>query len=123
MFKTFNNQEKEDSISPNGYHQKNKKQPGSSGSWLQSYLLRKQRSGGSQLEGSPGKKFSRSYLENIQHKRAGRVAQVVECLPNKCDALSSNPGTIKKKAILAMHQWLIPKILATQKAKIRRIAV
>jgi hypothetical protein len=29
--------------------------------------------------------------------RAGRVVQVVECLPSKCDPLSSNPCTTKKK--------------------------
>jgi hypothetical protein len=27
--------------------------------------------------------------------RAGRVAQVVECLPSKCEALSSNSSTTK----------------------------
>jgi hypothetical protein len=30
-------------------------------------------------------------------KRAGRVAQVVECLPSNGEALSSNPSTAKKK--------------------------
>jgi hypothetical protein len=30
-------------------------------------------------------------------KRAGEVAQVVECLPSMCEALSSNPTTTKKK--------------------------
>jgi hypothetical protein len=29
-------------------------------------------------------------------KRAGRVAQVVDCLLNKCETLSSNPNTTKK---------------------------
>jgi hypothetical protein len=29
--------------------------------------------------------------------RAGRVAQVVEGLPSKCEALSSSPSIIKKK--------------------------
>jgi hypothetical protein len=28
---------------------------------------------------------------------AGEVAQVVECLPSKCEALNSNPSTTKKK--------------------------
>jgi hypothetical protein len=28
-------------------------------------------------------------------KRAGRVAQVIECLPNKFEAFSSNPGSTK----------------------------
>jgi hypothetical protein len=32
------------------------------------------------------------YLENTQHKkRAGRVAQVIECTPSKGEALSSSP--------------------------------
>jgi hypothetical protein len=30
-------------------------------------------------------------------KRAGRGAQVVECLPSKCEALSSNANTTKKE--------------------------
>jgi hypothetical protein len=29
--------------------------------------------------------------------RAGRVAQVVECLPSKCEDLSSNSSTSKKR--------------------------
>jgi hypothetical protein len=29
-------------------------------------------------------------------KRAGGVAQAVECLPSKCEALNSNPSTAKK---------------------------
>jgi hypothetical protein len=29
-------------------------------------------------------------------KRAGGVAQVVECLPRKCEVLSLNPSTPKK---------------------------
>jgi hypothetical protein len=40
--------------------------------------------------------------------RAGRVAQVVQCLPNKYEALSSNPSTIKKKIIFEVEdiaQW------------------
>jgi hypothetical protein len=31
------------------------------------------------------------------HKRAGGVTQVVGHLPSNCDALSSNPSTVKKK--------------------------
>jgi hypothetical protein len=40
---------------------------------------------------------ARLYLQNNQNKRAGGVAEVVECLPHK--VLSSNPTTskIKKK--------------------------
>jgi hypothetical protein len=37
------------------------------------------------------------HIKNI-HK-AGRVAQVVECLPSKCEAVSSNPSTAKKNHI------------------------
>jgi hypothetical protein len=29
--------------------------------------------------------------------RSGRVAQVIECLPSKHEALSSNPSATKKK--------------------------
>jgi hypothetical protein len=29
--------------------------------------------------------------------KAGGMAQVVECLPNKCEALSSSPTPAKKK--------------------------
>jgi hypothetical protein len=32
--------------------------------------------------------------------RACRVAQVVECLPTKCEVLSSNPNTKRKKEML-----------------------
>lgn len=28
---------------------------------------------------------------------AGVVAQVVECLPGKCEAVTSNPSTVKKQ--------------------------
>jgi hypothetical protein len=38
----------------------------------------------------------RFYLEKT-HKRAGGVAQVVDHLPSKCEALSSNPSTEFKK--------------------------
>jgi hypothetical protein len=36
-------------------------------------------------------------LKKKSQKRAGGVAQVVELLPSKCEALSSNPNTAKKK--------------------------
>jgi hypothetical protein len=46
----------------------------------------------------------RPYLENAQHKkRAGRVAQVVELLPNKSEVLNSIPSNTKKKK--KSHQW------------------
>jgi hypothetical protein len=35
--------------------------------------------------------------KNPLQKRAGRVAQVIEHLPGKCKALTSNPSTAKKK--------------------------
>jgi hypothetical protein len=44
--------------------QKTKKFAGIGGSCLKSLLLRKQRSGGSWFEASPGKYFPRSYLKN-----------------------------------------------------------
>jgi hypothetical protein len=37
------------------------------------------------------------YLKENQRKRAGGVAQVVECLPKKHKALSTNTSTKKKK--------------------------
>jgi hypothetical protein len=39
----------------------------------------------------------RPYLKNNQHKRAGTVVQVIECLPSKHEALRSNPSTAKEK--------------------------
>jgi hypothetical protein len=36
-------------------------------------------------------------------KRAGRVAQVVECLPSQCKALSSNPSNTKKGLFWGTH--------------------
>jgi hypothetical protein len=41
-----------------------------------------------------------AYTTNLELKLssfgAGRVAEAVECLPSKCEALSSNPSTTKK---------------------------
>jgi hypothetical protein len=46
----------------------------------------------------PQAKSMKPYLKNNQTKnRAGGVAQVVACLPSKCESLSSNPSTSKKK--------------------------
>jgi hypothetical protein len=53
-------------------------------------------SGGSLLEASPGKCSQDPISENTQHKRAGEVTQMVEHLPSKCEALSSNASTAKK---------------------------
>jgi hypothetical protein len=35
-------------------------------------------------------------LQENQKARAGRVAQVVDCLPSKSEVLSSNPRTTRK---------------------------
>jgi hypothetical protein len=57
-----------------------------------------QKDHGSKL--APHKEFIRPYLKNTQHKKmAGRVAQVVECLPCKHDALSSNQVPLEKKYV------------------------
>jgi hypothetical protein len=34
---------------------------------------------------------------------AGSVAQAVECLPSKCEALNSNPSTAKKEFWVAVN--------------------
>jgi hypothetical protein len=41
--------------------------------------------------------------QDPQAKRAGDMDQVVEHLPSKCEDLSSNFSTTKKKRILAIH--------------------
>jgi hypothetical protein len=46
---------------------------------------------GSLLEASLGKMLIRPISINKPGEGAGEVAQVVECLPSKCGALSSNP--------------------------------
>jgi hypothetical protein len=43
----------------------------------------------SQFKASPGKMKARPYLKNTQHKIGLGEVQVVECLPNKCEALST----------------------------------
>jgi hypothetical protein len=49
--------------------------------------------GGSWLMASPGKR-RRPYMKNKpKAKRAGDVFQVIEHIPIKCKALSSNPST------------------------------
>jgi hypothetical protein len=42
-------------------------------------------------------KNARPYLKNNQRKKGFDVVQVVECLPSKHKALSSNPSTTKKR--------------------------
>jgi hypothetical protein len=52
--------------------------------------------GGSRFKASPGKKQDPiSKIPNT--KQTGGVAQVVECLPSKPEALNSNSNTGKKK--------------------------
>jgi hypothetical protein len=58
-------------------------------------LLRRQRSGESSLKDNPDNK-SKTLSKNTQRKRAGGVVSVVEHLPSKCEALSSNPSIEKK---------------------------
>jgi hypothetical protein len=36
------------------------------------------------------------FAVSMSEKRTAGVAQVVDCLPSKCEALSSNPTTVKK---------------------------
>jgi hypothetical protein len=36
-----------------------------------------------------------NFGERNKNHRAGGVAQVVQCLPSKCEVLSSNPSTTK----------------------------
>jgi hypothetical protein len=68
---------------------KNSILPGTGGSHLKYQLLRRQRSEGLRFEASLGKKRMRCYLKNTQqNKWTGGVALVIECLPNKCKALS-----------------------------------
>jgi DNA-binding transcriptional regulator PaaX len=44
------------------------------------------------VQGQPQTKSMRPYLKNnLKAKRAGGLAQAVECLPSKCKALNSKP--------------------------------
>jgi hypothetical protein len=40
--------------------------------------------------------FKNNHNQQQEQKRAGRMAQVIACLPHKCQALNSNPETTKK---------------------------
>jgi hypothetical protein len=52
----------------------------------------------SEVQSQPKQVVLDTHLENTPHKkRAGGVDQVVQCLPTKLEALSSNPSTTKKK--------------------------
>jgi hypothetical protein len=55
--------------------------------------------------------------KNSMQNRAGGVAQVVECLPSKPEALSSYPSNAEKKKKVLIHSWrqgLTPVIPPTQ---------
>jgi hypothetical protein len=41
----------------------------------------------------------------VVQNRAGRVIHMVKCLPSQCEALSTNPSTIKKKFFLYLYSW------------------
>jgi hypothetical protein len=47
--------------------------------------------------GSPGQKCEMLSKEQAKSKGTGYVAQVVECLPSKCETLSSIPNTSRKE--------------------------
>jgi hypothetical protein len=49
---------------------------------------------------STGNSLQDSILETTNSNRAGRVAQVVEPIPNKPDALSSNHSNTQKEGII-----------------------
>jgi hypothetical protein len=48
--------------------------------------------------------------KTTEAERAGRMAQVVECLPSKCETLSSNPNMATKK-FLAQKESSINAII------------
>jgi hypothetical protein len=53
----------------------------------------------------------RPYLENTQYKKgAGGMVQVLELLPSKHEALSSNPSTTKKEQLGSLHSTSYSKI-------------
>jgi hypothetical protein len=74
-----------------------------------------------------GPEFKPQYHQGVfpgSSEKIEGMTQAVEHLLCKREALSSNPSPIKrKKCILAGCQWLMPIILTSHKAGIRRIAV
>jgi hypothetical protein len=60
------------------------------------------RSGRQQFEASGQIAYKTLSQKYTSRKRAGGGAQVVEHLPRKSDALSSNPSAIKKKLTLIL---------------------
>jgi hypothetical protein len=64
---------------------------------------------GGWFEVSPGKEFARPYLKKKEQKtqnRAGVVAQEVEHLPSKYEALSSNPTTTIMMMMMITSSWV-----------------
>jgi hypothetical protein len=55
----------------------------------------------------PRKMISRIFFK-IHSPRAGGVLQVLQRLPSKCEALSSNPSTAKKKKKTKNPQSILP---------------
>jgi hypothetical protein len=59
-------------------------------------------SGGRNQKDHSSKPAGKINCETLSQKystqnRAGGVTQVIQCLPNKCEALSSNPSTAKQR--------------------------
>jgi hypothetical protein len=63
------------------------------------------------VQSSMGKQFMRPYLEKKKKNinRTGRVAQVLEQLPSKCEVLGSNSSTAKKKKV-AVSAFILSEI-------------
>jgi hypothetical protein len=49
--------------------------------------------------GQPGHKYKALFGKGTEAKRDEGMGHVVECLPSKCKALSSNSSTAKKKKV------------------------
>jgi signal recognition particle GTPase len=60
----------------------------------------------------PATKMQDPILKITKVKRAGDMAQVVECLPSKHKTLSSNPLTIKKKKKSRMEYMIISHLFS-----------
>jgi hypothetical protein len=43
--------------------------------------------------------------------RTGGMAEVVECLPSKCEALSSNPNTTERKSNIKLSPFPLKKYM------------
>jgi hypothetical protein len=48
---------------------------------------------------------ARPYLKNTKAKRACGMAQAIECLPGKCEVLSSNPSIAKNNNNNLEAEW------------------